>query len=356
MRKLSVGLFPYGDNGNPYQLLIRKALDEQGVDTLPIPKRNFLPLTRAVRSPIQVLQMYWPHSLFTGATPWRTHFKRSMLQLDIRSLGRKKFVFSAENLYPHDSRQVADDIAYTQKILHYCHGAVFTSEAARRVYLDVYKLPAGAVQAVVPHIHYVDQYPNCVDRAEARCHLGLDPAQKVILSLGRIHPYKGLNHLIGAFGRAAAPDHCLVVAGRAKSESVVAELRQRIAAAKGKGEVRIVDRFIPDEELQYFYNASDAVAITYDDMPINPGSVIMAMGFGKCIIAPDKGPIRELIHPEALFSYPDEGEEALQAALDAFGRADRLAARGACNRQRVLERHAPAVAGRKFVDLYQSIL
>lgn len=355
MGNLRVGLFPYGDNGNPYQLLIRKALDEQGIDTLPIPKRNFLPLTRAVRNPIQVLQMYWPHSLFTGATPWRTYFKRSMLGLDIRSLRQKKLVFSAENLYPHDSRQVTEDIAYTQKILNYCQGVIFTSEAARRLYQGVYTLPAGAVQAVVPHIHYVNEYPNSVSRADARRHLGLDPGQSVILSLGRIHPYKGLSHLIRAFGRVASADHCLLIAGRAKSPGVIAELRQLIAPGKG-GEVRIVDRFIPDEELQYFYNASDAVAIPYDDMPINPGSVIMAMGFGKCIIAPDKGPIRELIHPEALFTYPDEGEEALQAALAAFGRADDLDARGERNRQRVLERHAPALAGRKFADLYQSIL
>jgi glycosyltransferase involved in cell wall biosynthesis len=279
-----------------------------------------------------------------------------MFGIDVKSLRRKKIVFSAENLYPHDSKQVTADIAYTQKILNYTDGVIFTSEAAREVYEGVYKLPTGAVRAVVPHIHYIEQYPDQVTREEARRHLSLPSGKKVILSLGRMHPYKGLTHLIQSFCRVATADDCLVIAGRAKSVQVVEQLRQVVHTAKGAGTVELIDRFIPDEELQYFYNASDAVAIPYDDMPINPGSVIMAMGFGKCIIAPDKGPIRELIHPEGLFTYADQQESGLATALRAFGGIDDPERRGRLNRQRALDRHAPEVAGKKFNALYQSIL
>jgi glycosyltransferase involved in cell wall biosynthesis len=358
MQPKCVGLFPYGDVGNPYQLLIRRALAARGIASVAIAKSNFFPLLKATRQPIDVLQMYWPHSLFTGATPFNAFVKRTLFALDIANLRRKKFVFSAENLYPHDSPQVQRDIACTQKILNHCDGVIFTSESARQIYQSVYRLPAGAQQAVVPHIHYMDVYPNQVTREEARQRLGIADARRVILFLGRIHPYKGLHHLVEAFLEASGPDDCLVIAGRAKSEALVHQLQERIAGhpRKGAGEVKVFARFIPDEELQHFYNAADAVAVPYDDMPINPGSIVMAMGFGKCIIAPSKGPIRELVHPDALFGYAEEGKEALPGAIAAFLREHDPAGKGRRNRQRAAERHSPEVAGQRLVDLYNRIL
>jgi glycosyltransferase involved in cell wall biosynthesis len=302
--------------------------------------------------------MYWPHSLFTGATPTNAFIKRTLFALDIANLRRKKFVFSAENLYPHDSKQVQQDIAYTQKILNYCDGVIFTSETARQVYESVYRLPPGAQQAIVPHIHYMDVYPNGVTRAEARRQLDIPDTKRVILFLGRIHPYKGLNSLVQAFLEVAGPDDCLVIAGRAKSEALLAGLHQLIGnhQRKGGGEVKVFARFVEDPELQYFYNAADAVAVPYDDMPINPGSIIMAMGFGKCIIAPDKGPIRELVHPEALFGYAEDEKGALPGAIAAFLRAGHAEEKGVRNRQRAAERHSPELAGKRLADLYNTIL
>ena len=358
MQPKCVGLFPYGDVGNPYQLLIRQALAQRGIASVPIPKSNLFPLWKATRQPIDILQMYWPHSLFTGATPTNAFIKRTLFTFDIANLRRKKIVFSAENLYPHDSRQVQQDIVYTQKILDYCDGVIFTSESARQVYQSVYRLPSGAQQVVVPHIHYMDVYPNGVARAGARQRLELPADKRVILFLGRIHPYKGLNSLVRAFLEVSGPDDCLVIAGRAKSDALVAGLHQLIGQhqQKGSGEVKVFARFIEDAELQYFYNAADAVAVPYDDMPINPGSIIMAMGFGKCIIAPDKGPIRELVHPDALFGYAEEEKEALPGAITAFLRTADAEEKGIKNRQRAAERHSPEVAGERLVDLYNAIL
>ena len=55
-------------------------------------------------------------------------------------------------------------------------------------------------------------------------------------------------------------------------------------------EIILKDKFIKDEEIQIYYNAADGAVLNYLDTPMNPGSLILAMGFGLNIIAP----IREL--------------------------------------------------------------
>lgn len=357
MQQITVGIYPYGDRGNPYQAVIAKTLTGQGLNCIKLQKSNFLPLYKSVRQPIDVLQIYWPHSMFTGATLMRGLIKKTLYSIDLNSLKRKKTVFSAENLYPHDSVNIQEDIRYTQKILDACKGILFMSEQSRQIYQTIYRLPESTVQAVIPHIHYLDTYANTVTHEEARNHLGIPDGKKVILFLGALRPYKGLVSLIKSFAHVSTENDCLVIAGMAKDEAFAAELNAMNLnpSSVGKGEVKIFNRFIPDDELQYFYQACDAVAIPYDDMPINPGSLILAMGFGKCIIAPLKGAIPELVCADALFGYDEQETGALAAALFSFLSSTGWAAKGIQNKTRVLERHSPQVAGQKYVEFYTKL-
>ncbi len=357
MQQITVGIYPYGEKGNPYQAIIAKTLTSQGINCLKIQKNNFLPLYKSVRQPIDVLQIYWPHSMFTGATLLRDLIKKTLYSIDINSLKHKKTVFSAENLYPHDSVNIREDIRYTQKILDACKGIVFMSEQSRQIYQTIYRLPESAVQAVIPHIHYLDVYPNTVTREEARNYLGIADGKKVVLFLGALRPYKGLISLMKSFATVSTENDCLVIAGMARDKAFAAELKAMNfnPYSVGKGEVKIFNRFIPDDELQYFYQACDAVAIPYDDMPINPGSLILAMGFGKCIIAPLKGAIPELVCADALFGYDEQETGALAAALFSFLSSTGWVSKGIQNKNRVLERHSPQVAGQRYVGFYNDL-
>ena len=42
--------------------------------------------------------------------------------------------------------------------------------------------------------------------------------------------------------------------------------------------IMLIDRFIEDDELQYFFNAADVITLPFKKIE-NSGSVILAMGF-----------------------------------------------------------------------------
>ncbi len=82
----------------------------------------------------------------------------------------------------------------------------------------------------------------------------------------------------------------------------------------------------------------------------------MAMGFGKAIVAPNKGAIPELVHPDALIAYEEQSADGLSQALYAALTGADWRERGEKNKQRVIENHSPEVAGKKYLALYKEIL
>ena len=91
--------------------------------------------------------------------------------------------------------------------------------------------------------------------------------------------------------------------------------------------ILLVDQFIPADTLQVYFNAADVVVLPFQEIE-NSGSVIMAMGFAKPIIAPRKGVVKERLHQQDEWLYdlenelPDKLHDATQippSTLEAVG-------------------------------------
>lgn len=141
----------------------------------------------------------------------------------------------------------------------------------------------------VPHGHYRDAYPNRVSRAEARRALDLPEDALVLLHFGLVRPYKNAPHLIRTFRELPEADTILVVAGKPYDELVEREVRQ---SAEGCPRVRTLLRWIPFEEVQYLFVASDLVVLPYRRI-LNSGAALLALSFARPILVPDKGAMRE---------------------------------------------------------------
>ena len=84
--------------------------------------------------------------------------------------------------------------------------------------------------------------------------------------------------------------------------------------------------FVPDDELQVHLRASDVVALPYREI-FTSGSVLLAMSFGRAVIAPRRGCIAEAVESTARSSttstihqvWPSALEQAKTADLDAMG-------------------------------------
>lgn len=351
---LRVGLFPFGGKQNPYTTLIGQCLDRAGIRYVSIQDTKYFPIRRAVAQDVHVLQMYWPGNFYHSSTRLGTWLKRVMFADGMRCLRRVAFVYSVENLHPHDSRDESLDKSYVQRLVNEVDGLIVMADTSRRIFAETYRIPDRVVWGHVPHCNYIDCYPNTVSRAGARAQLGLRDDQRVLLSLGRIAGYKGLSQLTEAFMAADVPDSVLLVAGRPQSPDALREVEAAIAerAAGKRSVIKLVPKFIPDEELQVFFNAADATALSYSDIPMNPGSVVLAMSFGRCVWAPRKGATPELVGQRAYFGY-EEGDMAdAVASLRAMLSRSDLPDRGADAYQRAVSNHGPDVVAGRFANFY----
>jgi beta-1,4-mannosyltransferase len=320
---------------------------------------RIFPLRRACHSGVDLLQIYWPGNLYVSTNKLRTLIKTMMFWDGLMCMSDLPCFYSVENLVPHDLTAGINHYAMTQRIINKCRGFIAMSDSAGKIFRNHYKLPNNTQVHIVPHRNYLDVYPNQITRQEARAILNIPSDSKVILSLGRIEPYKGLDRLIPAFLKTSNTNDILLIAGSAKSPEVINQLN--ILSTKHtrpqSGSVRVVGRFIKDEELQIFHRAADAVALTYSDMPMNPGSLIMAMGFGLPVIAPIKGAILETAGPDALFGYDENIESALTGAISNVLNSNilELTRKGKQAYELVASRNSRQAASAAFDSIYKSI-
>ena len=110
----------------------------------------------------------------------------------------------------------------------------------------------------------------------------------VVLCFGLIRPYKGVDVLLEAFRSVEGAE--LWVVGRPLGVAL-AELRE--LAARARGTVRLVARFVPDRELAAYFRRADLVVLPHRDAE-QSGVLYAALAFGKPIVMSDVGGFAEV--------------------------------------------------------------
>jgi glycosyltransferase involved in cell wall biosynthesis len=156
--------------------------------------------------------------------------------------------------------------------------------------------------------------PVPLTRAEARRQLGIDPDQRLLLFFGFVRRYKGLSYLLQAL--AQVPDVNLVVAGEFwENESSYQKQIQRL----GLGErVRLVNRYIRNEETAAYFMAADALVLPY--LSGSQSAVAAtAISYGLPIIATTIGGLGEtIIDGETGLLVPPASSDRLAQAIASY--------------------------------------
>jgi glycosyltransferase involved in cell wall biosynthesis len=313
---------------NPYQDLLAAALPAAGVRTVPTDSPMALVRTGAVDPRQLVHHQHWTATILGPATSRREAERRCedhLAELDeLRRLGGR-VLWTIHNALPHEcsfpdvERRLQQGIADRADAIH-----VMCAET-RDLVADVVRLPPDRTH-VLPHGSYVDVYPNVVDPRQARLELGLEPDDVVLLSLGGIRPYRGIDVLLDAFAEAARDEPALrlVVAGRPGRHPSVPELQRRC-----EEHPRVLPYFeeVPDVDLQLFFNAAD-VAVFSHRAVLNSGGLLLAWSFGRPVIAPQTGCLTSQLADGGGIGYPPDRPGALADALRRAGTLATAAARG----------------------------
>ncbi len=308
--------FPDWRGANPYQRLLAAALARQAVDVAFATYTGaLLPLTRNVRERRpQILHLHWIAEIagLTDANPLRSRLKQILFRLDVatvRRLLRGRLVWTVHNLRSHESRDPDADGSTRRFLAQHAARLLAHGPSACAAIVADYGVRADRV-VVAHHGHFVGVYRNDVTKAESRRHLAIPADRFVFLYFGGLRPYKGVEDLITSFTQLAGPRVLLLVAGRARDPLYAQALRRRASSS----EVAFLDRFIPDDDVQCLFNACDVVVLPFREI-LSSGTLLLAMSFGRMVVAPRLGCVPDYADPSCNVIYEPTAPDALTDAL-----------------------------------------
>lgn len=327
---------PDSTRDNAYQRQLARALEALGVRVAVADPSGALPLLSAVRAhgPVHVLHLHWTHQLILGATRPRSIIKgmRFLFELAALRLRGVRIVWTAHNLVDHERRDPAMELFFGRLAVRLYTRIIVHCGAARSAVAAAYHIsrPRQAKLRTIPHGHFIGSYADAMDRDAARARLGIETDGPVFAHFGQIRPYKGVFELLDAFGPLAAPTAELIIAGKPWNDRVAETLQER---ARRDPRIRLFLGFVPDDEVQLYMKAADAVVLPYRDI-LTSGSAMLAMSFGRAVIMPRCGCAEEMLDGRrGALLYETSDERGLGHALQSALRTD-LAAMGARNRRR----------------------
>lgn len=320
--KISIACLPVAGIENPYQNLMIEGLNHikyfkafNGIND------RFFGILKTVNTFMpDYIHFDWIQSYYVRRKHWMTLILLPVFMIQVlyvKIFTRTKIVWTLHNIYPHNVSNLKFHKTIRKWFAKQCKWIrVFSEETVVKA-SEEFGIEIGKFK-VIPEGDYISIYPNRILESESRNKLGLRNDSIVILSLGYIKPYKGLENLLLAFSKVKNTNIEMVIAGRSMDKEYTDRLKKTIKDSNSR-QIHLIDAFIPVEELQIYYNAADVVVLPFKKVE-NSGSAIMAMGFKKPIVAPKMGVLKKRLSQQDVLLY-DDLENGLNKALQ-FDKAE----------------------------------
>jgi D-inositol-3-phosphate glycosyltransferase len=200
-----------------------------------------------------------------------------------------------DNVIPHEKRP--GDKALTRFFTGSIDGAIVMSDT---VLNELRTFSKNLPVKFSPHPLF-DNYGSKLTRIEALTELGLDKDYSYLLFFGFIRAYKGLDILIEAFSdeRLRNRKLKLLVAGEFYEDDT--PYRDLISKYGLENEIIFFDHFIKDNEVPFFFSASDIVVQPYKSAT-QSGVTQISYYFEKPMLVTDVGGLKEIV-PDGKCGY-----------------------------------------------------
>lgn len=317
-----VFFWPDYSRSNPYQRLLYRGAHEHGE----ILAGSIDSALRAAREAPEedtsriVFHLHWLNFIFKDATDINeaTASAKSFIGKlrEFKRLGGR-LVWTIHNVISHDlpfhlvEKSIAKEVISLADVVH------IHSEESLFEIKNHFGIPREKIH-VNRHGSYLGVYPSFADRTCARRELSLKKDSQVMLFLGQIRPYKGIDILLQAFCEIAParPQLQLVLAGSGSVEGLIEGIEPQL-----QDRIHVYNRFIDDMEIQIFMRSADFTVFPYHNI-LTSGSMLLSLSFGVPLVIPEFGMTREVLKGDnnkisncgVLYSA-DEGSQGLSTAL-----------------------------------------
>lgn len=227
--------------------------------------------------------------------------------------GKKtKILAITDNVLPHEKRP--GDRAFTKYFLGSCDGFITMSRAVME---DLSQFTPTLHKVYTLHPLY-DAFGEKIEKGVARKKLKLDENDRIILFFGFIRKYKGLDLLLEALAdeRLKQLGVKLLVAGEFYEERAPYDALVKQYALEGR--VLMSGDFIENDDVKYYFSASDLVTLTYRSAT-QSGVTQTAFQFDKPVLVTDVGGLSEIIpHGKAGYVVPIDAKAVADAIVDFY--------------------------------------
>ena len=360
MNKFSIYAWPaYSTKKlNPYTYLIYKHIEEQGYLVQDVYLGNVkmsikYMLKVAFSSKCKIFHIHWPSSnILKGRSAfiaWR-QLTLFFVAIKLIRLSGKKIVWTVHELEDHESRYPHIKRLIDKTLFENVDGFISMNKRVAEVVKERIKRRDKQRVVLIDHPHYKGHYLNTLTRIEARAKLNIKNEVFVFLFIGQIREYKNVPALIASFKALNNENTLLLIAGRPKTEAVLASIKNEI---DGSTRIKLYNTFVKDDDLQNFINACDLVVTPYKRI-FNSGSVFLNLSFGKPTLGPDMYALSELkddLGRRWVKTYKGTlTPEVLEQAMEEVKQE---------NRNKIdpnLDRYAPEQIAKETIAFYQSLL
>jgi glycosyltransferase involved in cell wall biosynthesis len=172
--------------------------------------------------------------------------------------------------------------------------AITLSQYMKRVLVETYGFPEWKI-SVIPGGVDIDQFKQCLSRAEARRRLDLAQDRPILLAVRRLERRMGLHNLIDAMTEVVRShsDALLLIAGKGTLRD---ELEQHIKSADLAANVRMLGA-VSDQVLPVLYRAADFSIVpttAYEGFGL---ILVESLASGTPVLGTPQGAIPEVLRP-----------------------------------------------------------
>ncbi len=226
----------------------------------------------------------------------------------VKKWSKSKIVFLVENYISHENRWF--DKISSKVTLDQADAYIGQSEFIRNSIQKIHKKPVYKTTLSVYDCYNLGAFTKETAKALFKIQ-----QPKTVLFFGLIRRYKGLDKLIEAM-QYLEDDISLLAAGECYED--IAYYEDLIQKFDVGAKVRLVNQFIPNEEIEPYFKSADIVILPYNSAS-QSGILMMAYGFNKPVMVNNVGGLSELVvEGKTGFVMPNNDPKTIAQAIVKF--------------------------------------
>lgn len=263
-----------------------------------------------------------------------------------------KLVVSVHDILPFNEKKY--DFFFHKKIYGLCNQIIVQAETNIKRFGELFPEESKKV-SYIPHGHFLD-FTDMHDKKEARQHLGIPQNKTVLLFFGQIKKVKGVGVLLEAFGKLAQKydDLFLVIAGSVWKDDFAPYQEIIIRSSLSEKQIKTDIRFIPDDEIGYYYSACDLAMLPYLDV-YQSGVIQLVYAYGKPAVATAIPPFMEIIE-DGITGYlcqPDDVDSLADTIERAIASPEKNKILGEAGRKKIMDKYSWNDIADRISNLYK---